>query len=96
MLCVSILYISDETIGLKSTPNDRFFEKLFHGNFIYSQSFCQKSAARKIAEEILFVFCFDVWPGVRILAFRLYCDEIKIINKRSKNKNNELVYMTNK
>ena len=27
-----------------STPNGRFFEKLFHGRFIYSQSFCPKSA----------------------------------------------------
>ena len=35
----------------------------------YSQSFRQKSAERKIAEEILFVFRFDVWPGARTLAF---------------------------
>ena len=38
--------------------------------FIYSQSFSQKSA-EEIAEEILFAFCFDVWPGARTLAFRL-------------------------
>ena len=29
MLCVLILYISGRTYSLKSTPNDRFFEKLF-------------------------------------------------------------------
>ena len=29
MLCVLILYISGATYSLKSTPNDRFFEKLF-------------------------------------------------------------------
>ena len=29
MLCVLILYISGGTYSLKSTPNDRFFEKLF-------------------------------------------------------------------
>ena len=29
----------------------QIFEKLFHGNFIYSQSFCQKSAARKSAKK---------------------------------------------
>ena len=46
MLCVSILYISDGTYSLKSTPNDRFFEKLFLAIFIHSQSFCQKSAER--------------------------------------------------
>ena len=46
MLCVLILYISDGTYSLKSTPNDRF-EKIFMEIFIYSQSFCQKSAERK-------------------------------------------------
>ena len=44
MLCVLILYISGGTYSLKSTRNDRFFLGTFHGNFIYSQSFCQKSA----------------------------------------------------
>ena len=34
------------TYSLKSTPNDRFFEKLFMASLIYSQSFCQKSAER--------------------------------------------------
>ena len=29
MLCALILYISDGTYSLKSTPNDSFFEKLF-------------------------------------------------------------------
>ena len=35
------------TYSLKSTPNDRFFEKLFMAVLSYSQSFCQKSAERK-------------------------------------------------
>ena len=29
----------------------QIFEKLFHGNFIYSQSFCQKSAERKLPKK---------------------------------------------
>ena len=29
MLCALILYISGGTYSLKSTPNERFFEKLF-------------------------------------------------------------------
>ena len=33
----------------------QIFEKLFHGNFIFSQSFCQKSAERK---EFFFIFRF--------------------------------------
>ena len=53
MLCVWILYISGGTYSSKSTPNDRFYWETFHGSFIYSQSFCQKSAERK--------FCILVW-----------------------------------
>ena len=53
MLCVLILYINGGTYGLKSTPNDKFFEKLFMAIFIYSQSFCQKSAERKSPKKYL-------------------------------------------
>ena len=38
MLCMLILYISGGTSCLKSTPNDRLFEKLFVAVLIYSQS----------------------------------------------------------
>ena len=55
MLCVLILYISGGAYSLKSTPNDRF-EKLFMAILI-----CWE----EIAEEILFVFRLDVWPGTR-------------------------------
>ena len=44
----------------------QIFWETFHGNFIYSQSLCWED----IAEEILFVFCFDVWPGARTLSLR--------------------------
>ena len=50
------------TYSLKSILNDRFFEKLFMAVSIFSQSFCQISA-EEILEGILFVFCFNVWPG---------------------------------
>ena len=33
----------------------QIFEKLFHGNFIYSQSFCQKSAERKLQKKYISV-----------------------------------------
>ena len=36
-------HISAGTYSLKSTSNDRFFEKLFMAIFIYSQRFCVKS-----------------------------------------------------
>ena len=55
MLCVLILYICGRTYSLKSTPKDRFFEKLFMAIYIYSQRFCQKSAERKSPKNT-FVF----------------------------------------
>ena len=36
----------------------QIFEKLFHGNFIYSQSFCQKSAVRKSPKKYFSYFIF--------------------------------------
>ena len=36
----------------------QFFEKLFHGSFIYSQSFYQKSAERKSPKKYFFIFHF--------------------------------------
>ena len=36
--------MSDVTYSLTSTLNDRFVRNSFHGTFIYSQIFCQKSA----------------------------------------------------
>ena len=58
MLCVLILYMSGGSYNLKTILNDRFFEKNFHYNFIYSQSPWKKSAKKKTAKEIFFYF---VW-----------------------------------
>ena len=54
--------MSEET--WKSIPNGRFFENLFHGNFIYTHSF--QCSVRKSPKEYFFIFCFvvDVWPEV--------------------------------
>ena len=70
MVCVLILYISGGTYSLKSTPNDRF-EKLFIAIFIYSQSFCPKSAERKSPKKYFSYFVFDVWSSACTLVFRL-------------------------
>ena len=71
---VLILYISGGTKSLKSTPNDRFFEKLFMTIFIYSQSFCQKSAKRKSRNKYFsyFVLMFGLGPGI-INIYSVYC-----------------------
>ena len=45
----------------------------FHGNFIYSQSFWQKSSEGKYSKKNFFFsyFRFDVWPGVWTVALYL-------------------------
>ena len=51
--------MSGGTYNLTSPPNDRFFETLFHGWFIYSQSLCQKTAkedAKNVRPEIILTF----------------------------------------
>ena len=45
VVCINFLYISGGIYSLKST---------FHGNFIYFQSFCQKSNARKSTKKYFF------------------------------------------
>ena len=48
----------------------QILEKLFHGSFLfYSQSFCQKSAERKLTKKYFSYFIFDDWPGIRTQAF---------------------------
>ena len=39
----------------------QIFEKLSHGRFIYSQSFCQKSAESKSPKKYFSYFIFDDW-----------------------------------
>ena len=46
VVCVNFIHKWRGTYSLKSTPNDRFFKKLFMAIFIYSHSICQKSAER--------------------------------------------------
>ena len=44
--CVNFLYVSGGTYSFNVDSERQSFEKLFHGMFIYSQSFCKKSAER--------------------------------------------------
>ena len=56
------------TYSLESTPNDRFFEKLFMEIFIHFQSFCQKSAESKSPKKYILYFVLmsglglEPWP----------------------------------
>ena len=54
MLCVLILYISVGTYSLKSITNDRFFEELFHGNFL--SNFLSEICWEAVVEEIFFSY----------------------------------------
>ena len=54
VVCFS--FIHGVIYSLQSTPNDRFFEKLFMAVFIYSQSSCQKSVERKSSKKYFSYF----------------------------------------
>ena len=71
VVCVHYIYKWRGTNSLKSTLNNRFFEKFFHGGFIYALSFFQKSAERKLPKKYFSYFVFDVWLDARTLAFLL-------------------------
>ena len=58
----------------------QIFCEIFHGNFVYSQNFCQKSARGEIAEEFL-VFCFEVWPGT-LFNLRVFAKNLTRGNRR--------------
>ena len=55
VVCVNFIHKWGD-LQLKLTPNDRFFEKLFMAIFIYSQSFCQKSAEKKSPKKYFSYF----------------------------------------
>ena len=58
MLCVLILYISGGTYSLKSTPNDRFLEKLFMAILftlrVLARNLLRRNRRRKYAFRISF------------------------------------------
>ena len=56
MLCELILYVSAEDLQFKVASERQIFRESFHGNFIYSPSFCQKSAERKSPTKFLLYF----------------------------------------
>ena len=66
VVCVNFLH-KWRDLQFKIDSGRQIFWETFHGDFIYSQSFCWEG----IAEEILFEFYFDVWPWLRTLALRL-------------------------
>ena len=58
-------------LQFKVDSERRIFWETFHGNFYFHSELLPDICWEEIAEEIHFVFCFDVWLGVRTLAFCL-------------------------
>ena len=58
-------YVSGGTYSLTSTPNARFFEKLFHANFFYILWVFVRNLLRgnRRRKKFDFLFRFDAWPG---------------------------------
>ena len=54
MSCVLILFKSNGTYSLRLTTNNRFFSVTFHVKFIYTQSFCQKTAKNKSSKKYIY------------------------------------------
>ena len=63
MSCALILYISDRSYSLKSTPNDRFFEKLFMAVLI-TLGYFQRNLLSGRRRRTVFIFFLVLMPDV--------------------------------
>ena len=66
---VNFLYISGGTYSFKSTPNDRFFEKLSMVILFHSQSFWKKSAEMKSPKKYFSYFVLMAGLGLELWLF---------------------------
>ena len=80
IFCAFIFYVSGGTYSLTSTPNNRIFEKLFHGRFICSLSFCQKSVKRKCACKLLYTLYRNSSLSVQMFFFCKFICLFIVIN----------------
>ena len=69
-LCVNFIH-KWRDLQFKVDSERQIFWETFHDNFYILSELLTEICWEKIAEKILFVFCFDVWPGARTLALRL-------------------------
>ena len=70
VVCVNFIHKWRDLL-FKVDSKRQIFWETFHGSFKLLSEFITEICWEEIAEEILFVFRFDVWPGTRTLAFRL-------------------------
>ena len=71
VVCVNFFIHKWQDLQFKVDSERQIFWETFHGNFISFAEFLPEICWDEIAEEIFFVFRFDVWPGTRTLAFGL-------------------------
>ena len=69
MLCCLNFIREWQDLQFNVDSERHIFEKGFHGRFIYSQNFCQKSAKRTLPKKYFSYFIFDDWPGIRTQAY---------------------------
>ena len=72
MLCVLILYMSGGTFKFKvDSERQILFLRNFSLQFYFTlRVFARNLLREEIAEAMLFVFCFDVWPGAGTMVLR--------------------------
>ena len=69
MLCALIFITEWRDLQFKVDSEQQIFEKFFSWQFYLFSEFLPGIYGDEVAEEVLFVFYFDVWPGARTLAF---------------------------
>ena len=63
VMCVNFIH-KWRDLQFKVDSERQIFEKLFHGNFIYPHSFCQKSVERKSPKKCFTNFALMTGPGL--------------------------------
>ena len=70
VVCVNFIH-KWRDLQFKVDSERQIFWETFHGNFYLLSDILPEICWAEIAEEILFIFYFDVWTGAWTLAFRL-------------------------
>ena len=70
IVCVNFIHKLRD-LQFKVDPERQILLETFHDSFNLLSEFLPAICWEELAEEILFVFWFDVWLGARTLAFRL-------------------------
>ena len=87
VVCVNFIH-KWRDLQFKDDSEWHIFGEIFHGSFYLLSEFLPEIWWVEIAEEIFFVFCFQVWPEARTLAFRVISQYIRGLVARRENLRN--------